>query len=445
MTPLDWFKKEKPLLGLLGSGGGGAFTGAASADPVTVRYLLVGGGGGGGGGQGGRGGGAGGVRYATLEIPGGEAHPYQVGDGGAGQPSSSFPTGPLYGRGATGTDSFFTDPTVNAGGGGGGGWQQVGPPGSLDHGANGNPLGGGGGGGGQDGPWTTISPGGTGGTNGNPEVNHPLGSTYDGGTGYGGPGSGSGNRGGGGGGSGQEGGGAQHGGPDAGGPTQNPGSGQVGGNGGIGTQIPTAYIPSDGRTAMIPASTANSADQLYVYRPTVGYSMPAPENFFGAKVPTCPYPYQRYWGSGGGGGSETARGGYGAGAPGWTNSNNYGGGGPAAGGGTNDPASGANGVPGINGRGGGGGGGGPGGNIAPGKNPASPTGSWSNQGHAGGSGILIVQYPDDRTLTRSQPTYTSDISGPGPEGYKYFVAIGPAGASKGYNWPHPGTGTVQWD
>jgi len=31
MTPLDWFKKEKPLLGLLGSGGG------ASIDNATAK------------------------------------------------------------------------------------------------------------------------------------------------------------------------------------------------------------------------------------------------------------------------------------------------------------------------------------------------------------------------------------------------------------------------
>ena len=58
MTPLDWFKKEKPLLGLLGTGGGSV--GGASA-PITVKYILVGGGGAGGAGQGGGGGGAGGV------------------------------------------------------------------------------------------------------------------------------------------------------------------------------------------------------------------------------------------------------------------------------------------------------------------------------------------------------------------------------------------------
>ena len=61
MTPLDWFKKEKPLLGLLGSGGGAA---GAVVEPITVRYILVGGGGAGGPGQGGGGGGAGAVRYA---------------------------------------------------------------------------------------------------------------------------------------------------------------------------------------------------------------------------------------------------------------------------------------------------------------------------------------------------------------------------------------------
>ena len=33
MSPLDWFKKEKPLLGLLGMGGGGS--GEAAAFEIT--------------------------------------------------------------------------------------------------------------------------------------------------------------------------------------------------------------------------------------------------------------------------------------------------------------------------------------------------------------------------------------------------------------------------
>mgnify|MGYP001475685476 CR=1 FL=1 len=441
MTPLDWFKKERPLIGLLGSGGGLA-QGAALADPVTVRYVLVGGGGAGGGGQGGGGGGGAGVRTATLEVAGGTAHPYQVGDGGRGYHPSYAPTTPQGGQGQNGTTSWFTDPTITAGGGGGGGWQQVGPPGTADHGADGSPFGGGGGGGGQDGPWETVSPYGSGGAT-HPEVNSNA--SYNGGNGYGGPGGGGGNRGGGGGGAGQHAQDADHSGPSAGGPTQNTGAAMVGGNGGLGYQVPTTYIPDDARNAMIPASTANSADQLFVYYPGVAYDVPTPANFLGFPVPNVPGSQLRYFGGGGGGGAETTRGGFGSGAPTFPSTGNYGGGGPAAGGGTNDPSAGANGVPGINARGGGGGGAGPGGNIAPGKNPASTPGSWPNSGHPGGSGVLIVQYPDAYTLTRSQPTYTSDISGPGPEGYKYFVAMGPAGASKGYNWPHPGTGTVQWD
>ncbi len=440
MTPLDWFKKEKPLLGLLGTGGGNAI-GGVSSDPVTVKYILVGGGGGGGGGQGGGGGGAGAVRYATLELAGGEDHPYQVGDGGVGVASPNFPT--VTGRGGQGTTSWFSDPTITAGGGGGGGWQQAGPPGAADVGADGSPFGGGGAGGGQTGPWEASSTGGNGGT-AHPEVNMPLGSTYGGARGYGGPGGGSGNRGGGGAGTAQHGTDAEHGGPSAGGPTQNPGSGQKGGNGGLGMQVPTGHIPTSAAADLIPASTANGASALYVYNPTTSYDMPAPENFFGVKAPTTPYTYRLYFGSGGGGGAETERGGYGAGSPGWLTTGNYGGGGPAAGNSTNDPSLGANGAPGLNGRGGGGGGGGPGGNIAPGVNPASPTGSWPNQGHPGGAGILIVQYPKDRTLTRSQPTYTSIISGPTPEGFDYFVALGPAGPSKGYAWPHPGQGTLNW-
>ena len=37
MTPLDWFKKEKPLLGLLGSGGGAA--GAQHTNCIAIGFL----------------------------------------------------------------------------------------------------------------------------------------------------------------------------------------------------------------------------------------------------------------------------------------------------------------------------------------------------------------------------------------------------------------------
>ena len=59
MTPLDWFKKEKPLMGLLGTGGGLGQGGVKEPLPFAIRYFITAGGGGGGGGQGAGGGGAG--------------------------------------------------------------------------------------------------------------------------------------------------------------------------------------------------------------------------------------------------------------------------------------------------------------------------------------------------------------------------------------------------
>ena len=82
MTPLDWFKKEKPLMGLLGSGGGLA-QGAKLPLPFALRYFITAGGGGGGGGQGAGGGGAGAIRvvadatpYVTVDTP----YPIQLQD-----------------------------------------------------------------------------------------------------------------------------------------------------------------------------------------------------------------------------------------------------------------------------------------------------------------------------------------------------------------------------
>ena len=194
MTPLDWFKKEKPLLGLLGSGGG-ASIGAATFEPITVRYILVGGGGAGGPAQGGGGGGGGAVRYASLEIEGGVNHPYQVGGGGASIPYVPAQTIPAN---IDGDQSWFTSPTITAGFGGGGGAQGAHPTSGLDedHGRVGGDLGGSGGGGGIK-DYTGASPGGPAApVTGHPEINHPQGSKYGGGNGFAGPGGGSGNRGG---------------------------------------------------------------------------------------------------------------------------------------------------------------------------------------------------------------------------------------------------------
>ena len=161
MSPLDWFKKEKPLLGLLGSGGGLSQGGAIGFEasggtkhttpthyihtfpasgtftiknqdkldsPITFDLVLVGGGGGGGQDRypdhRGAGGGGGGRLY---EIPGvtladGD---HTVTVGALGQGSGRYPpanlTSPYGGMG--GTTQFVVSPTstYSAGGGGGGG------------------------------------------------------------------------------------------------------------------------------------------------------------------------------------------------------------------------------------------------------------------------------------------------------------------------------------
>ena len=435
MTPLDWFKKEKPLLGLLGSGGG-ASIGAATFEPITVRYILIGGGGAGGPGQGGGGGGAGAVRYAQLEIDGGVDHPYQVGGGGAPFPFNA--SGPVPAN-ADGDQSWFTSPTITAGFGGGGGIQGAGPVGDEDHGRPGGNLGGGGGGGGVK-DYTAASIGGwSGDVTAHPEINHPQGSVYGGGNGFAGPGGGSGNRGGGGAGSGANGGSAQHGGPVNGGPTQNPGARQVGGEGGAGFEMPGTYLPNDARPHM-----TNLQPTAYGW---FGYStsIPNPENFLGMRIPTVPQTYQNYFGGGGGGGSEREYGGNGGSGPDFSTNGNYGGGGNGAGAnGYNLPQTGGTGAPGLNGRGGGGGGGGPDSaytGVAPA--PDQPS---TNVGQSGGSGVLIIQYPKARTISVSQPTYTNIItSAPTPVGHDYFIAIGPAGPTKAFSFPHPGQGTVRFE
>lgn len=186
----EFFRKEKPLLGLEGSGGGlGFFGGEAGPSPITasggtkttsgdytihtftnptsdnfvvssgrneIELLVIGGGGAGGSGGPsgwyGAGGGAGG--YVTVTgyevVPG--TYPVTVGGGGGGNPNQ---------RGSNGDDSEFNSPAPNAskivakGGGGGGYGAQGGSP--L---GPGNP-GGSGGGGGARLP-ASSQPGGTG-------------------------------------------------------------------------------------------------------------------------------------------------------------------------------------------------------------------------------------------------------------------------------------------
>ena len=188
----SWFKKEKPLLGLLGSGGGAAGEGAVGpASNVTggtkttnggytihkftssgtlscdgiltgVQYLVVAGGGAGGIGNftGGAGGAGGGVRSSVPGKPGGgptgtvesaleltkDDYVITVGDGG------SIPSFSDSGyNGQPGGDSSIVGEGVNivsTGGGGGGGYSPNGAPPSWQ--APGGQPGGCGGGGGAN-------------------------------------------------------------------------------------------------------------------------------------------------------------------------------------------------------------------------------------------------------------------------------------------------------
>ena len=143
MNNNSWHKKEKPLMGLMGTGGGAQgnaapspidATGGTKATPgdgyiyhlfnspanfvisegnAEMDVLIVGGGGGGGMDRGG-GGGAGAFRPATLSGATG-THPVAIGEGGAKDP------GPTN-YGANGGDTTFTfDSTAYIAGGGGGG------------------------------------------------------------------------------------------------------------------------------------------------------------------------------------------------------------------------------------------------------------------------------------------------------------------------------------
>ena len=113
-----WHIKQKPLIGLLGSGGGAAFVGggAESADPTPVTYVIIGGGGSGGNDCGG---GAGAGGYITGTTPSLDAYNDMTVTVGAGGVIST----PASPGGKQGSDSVFdTDPaTYTALGGGHGG------------------------------------------------------------------------------------------------------------------------------------------------------------------------------------------------------------------------------------------------------------------------------------------------------------------------------------
>ena len=129
----DFFKKESPILSLLGMGGGGTgiTLGGAGGDGEFF-YLVIAGGGGGGRGRGG-GGGAGGYRTNfTGESPGGPGtvkedaftialstnYPVQVGHGGVAGPAADK-------RGFQGGPSIFSTVTSTGGAGGGAAYQPI--------------------------------------------------------------------------------------------------------------------------------------------------------------------------------------------------------------------------------------------------------------------------------------------------------------------------------
>ena len=175
-----WFKKESPILGMLGMGGGagsnlvaggpagpgvslsggnveytygtnkihvftspGTLSNPSGGVSATIQYVLIGGGGGTASDAGG-GGGAGGVvtdipgimpaTRTPLTMNGGQSVTVTIGAGGpiggAGQPNS--PAYPGGRQGGNGEDTFFTGPAGNSvralGGGGGGQESNTGPP-----------------------------------------------------------------------------------------------------------------------------------------------------------------------------------------------------------------------------------------------------------------------------------------------------------------------------
>ena len=134
-----WHIKQKPLQGLLGTGGGGAFGGTAPVSPTPIQWIVIAGGGGGGLDAGG-GGGAGGYLTGTTpgEIAAGDSLSVTVGAGGAG--NNDVPVGK---NGESGANSVFDNPyntitCIGGGGGGGGGPVTVGLPGGSGGGSRRN-------------------------------------------------------------------------------------------------------------------------------------------------------------------------------------------------------------------------------------------------------------------------------------------------------------------
>jgi hypothetical protein len=137
-----WHIKQKPLQGLLGTGGGGAVGGTAPVDPTPIQWIVIAGGGGGGFDAGG-GGGAGG--YLTGTTPGvievGDSLSVTVGAGGAGNDGGA---GTSPGKnGSNGSNSVFDNPyqtitCIGGGGAGGGGPVQIGSPGGSGGGSRRN-------------------------------------------------------------------------------------------------------------------------------------------------------------------------------------------------------------------------------------------------------------------------------------------------------------------
>ena len=203
----------------------GTFTTTADWTPVSVDYMVVGGGGAGGtsnsGNSGGGGGGAGGVLVGTLPIG---AHPVAttvtVGAGGAGaQVQNMSPTVPANYTGNPGTNSTL-GPTITAIAGGGGG-SGTSPKNAVSGGSGGGGGGDAGDGGEANGSTYPGSP---------PATSPPTGWSSDGGT-TPGPTHDGGAGGGGAGGAGEANGGTKG-----------------GGSGGIGMQVPDTFI--------VPGSTA---------------------------------------------------------------------------------------------------------------------------------------------------------------------------------------------
>ncbi len=374
----SWFKKEKPLMGLLGTGGGAA-TGSATAVPFEIRYFITAGGGGGGGGQGGGGGGAGGIRLvadATPYVSIDTAYPLLLGARGDG-------AGPNA-TGADGGNSHFTAPTVNVGGGGGGGASNSDPD---KTGRNAIQIGGSGGGGGNDGASSPdpsgYGPGGNGyDFPGQPEINKrgPGGPFYatSGGTGYSGPGTYNGNRGGGGGGCATPGPGDGKPGNNGTGPQPANPTGRPGGPGGNGITVPLDYLP-DAWTGATPPQGVFSPPDPSPYRGGSPWTGSHGWGYWFGVATSEPSTYRRNFGGGGGGGTEKASvlGGWAPGPMGASYRGAIGAGGGNAGGG--NPAGGYWGY-----AGGGGGGSGP------------PT---NKLGSDGGGGAVVFKIPSSHTAT----------------------------------------------